>query len=214
MVISAFRCRSNRLLRSLCIIPLSLLVLSWGCKGKDSATGSSTSMPIADGQYLKYAVSLDEGRQRLHIEDNYKYEFKALDNAQWKVSGSSGQYHTGSNSSYTIDKNATVLAQDQSEFSKWKVGRRFSDVWLPPDDRQSGKVTHPLDDVGDFAVGSETVWQRWRVVPAVSTGVTTKETRYYEATTGWLVGTELEKTDDGSKRVDTLTDTSLSIPTQ
>jgi hypothetical protein len=212
MTPSAFCHRPRRLLRPLCVIPLSLLVLSGGCKGKTSAGGSDARMPITDGQYLTYAVSLDGGSQG-HLDDNYKYEFKDLDNARWQVVGSTGEYHTGSGSSYTIDKNATVLAQDQSEFSKWKVGRPFSDLWLSPDDRQNGKVTHPLDDMGDFAVGPETVWQRWRVVPAVSAGMTTKKTRYYEVTTGWLVGTEL-KTDDGKSRVDSLTDTSLSIPAQ
>jgi hypothetical protein len=77
----------------------------------------------------------------------------------------------------------------------------------------SGKVTHPLDDVGDFTASAEEVWQRWAVVPAVSAGGDTKKTRYYEATTGWLVGTELERTSDGSKRVDVLSDTNVSIPT-
>jgi len=73
--------------------------------------------------------------------------------------------------------------------------------------------TIPLDDFGDFAVGQEEVWHRWVVVPAVSTGVDTRETRYYEATTGWLVGMELERTTDGSKRLDVLSDTNVSIPT-
>jgi hypothetical protein len=59
----------------------------------------------------------------------------------------------------------------------------------------------------------EAVWHRWVVVPAVSTGADTRETRYYEATTGWLVGKELERTTDGSKRVDVLSDTNVAIPT-
>jgi hypothetical protein len=208
------RCH-RKIWRSSCIIVLGLLVLSGGCKGKGSS--SAANMPIADGQYLTYTVSLDAmdaSHQRVHLDDSYKYEFKAADNGEWQVIGSSGQYHTGSGSSYTIDKNAAVVAQGQSEFSKWKVGRRFSDLWLAPDERQNGQVAHPLDDVGDYAVGQEAVWQRWHVLPAVSAGLETKETRYYEATTGWLVGTELVKNDDGSKRVDILSDTNISIPTQ
>jgi hypothetical protein len=173
-------------------------------------------MPLADGQHLTYVVSLDApdaSHQIVHMDDSYRYEIKALDNARWHVEGSRGQFSTGPASSYTIDKSATITAQDQSEFAKWKVGRRFDDLWLAPDDRQTGKVTHPLDDFGDFTVGPEAVWHQWVVVPAVSTGTDTTKTRYYEATTGWLVGMELERTTDGSKRVDVLSDANVAIPT-
>jgi hypothetical protein len=141
MIPCAMARRSWKIWRSSCIILLSLLVLCGGCQGKGSGAGSGANMPIADGQYLTYTVSLDAtdaSHQRVHLDDSYKYEFKAVDNAQWQVIGSSGQYHTGAGSSYTIDNNATVLAQGQSEFSKWKVGRRFNDLWLAPDERQSG----------------------------------------------------------------------------
>jgi hypothetical protein len=210
----------RRIWRPCCFVALSLLALAAGCGGKGSGvgagSGSGASMPLADAQYLTYTVSLDApdaSHQIVHLDDSYKYEIKALDNAQWRVEGSRGQYSTGPGSSYTVDNSATVAAQDQSEFAKWKVGKRFNDLWLAPDERQSGKVTHPLDDFGDFAVGQEAVWHRWVVVPAVSTGADTRETRYYEAATGWLVGKELERTTDGSKRVDVLSDTNVAIPT-
>jgi hypothetical protein len=207
-----------RIWQPCCFVVLSLLSLAAGCgsRGSSAGSGSGASIPLADGQYLTYTVSLDTpdaSHQVVHLVDSYKYEIKGLDNTRWQVEGSRGQYSTGPGNSYTIDKSATVTAQGQSEFAKWKVGRRFEDLWPAPDKRQNGKVTHPLDDAGDFAVGQEAVWHRWVVVPAVNTGGDTKETRYYEAATGWLVGTELERTTDGSKRVDVLSETNVAIPT-
>jgi hypothetical protein len=103
--------RHRKIWRSSCMILLGLLVLSGGCKGKGSSSGAN--MLIADGQYLTYTVSLDAmdaSHQRVHLDDSYKYEFKAAENGQWQVIGSSGEYHTGPASSYTIGKNATVVA--------------------------------------------------------------------------------------------------------
>jgi hypothetical protein len=184
---------------------LGCTMLCSGCKAK-AKSSSSTNMPLVGGQYLTYTVSLDS--KGVHFDDSYKYDFRSADNAQWQVVGSRGNYNTGPNISYAIDMNATILSQDGSEFAKWKIGRRFSDVWLAPEERQAGKVIHVLDEPGDFAAGEETDWQKWRVIPAVDKGQTTIETLYYDVATGWLVGKELSS-DDGSKRVDTLRDTNI-----
>ena len=195
---------SRRLWRFLLPTLVGCIVFCSGCKAK--VKGSSANMPIADGQYLTYTVSLDS--KGVHLDDSYKYEFRTSDNAQWQIVGSRGSYNTGPNISYAIDMNATILSQDGSEFAKWKIGRHFNDVWLAPEERQAGKVIHVLDDQGDFTAGQETDWQKWRVLPAVDKGQTTTETMYYDAATGWLVGKELGS-DDGSKRLDILSDTNI-----
>jgi hypothetical protein len=197
---------SRRLWWSLFPALLGCMVFCSGCKAKAKGSSASANMPIADGQYLTYAVSLDS--KGVHFDDSYKYDFTTADNAQWRIVGSRGNYNTGPNISYAIDRNETILTQDGSEFAKWKIGRRFNDVWLAAEERQAGKVIHPLDDLGDFTAGQETDWQKWRVIPAVDKGQTTTETLYFDAATGWLVGKELTS-DDGSKRLDILSDTNI-----
>lgn len=185
---------------------LACLLFCSSCKKSVPAGTTGTRMPLSDGLYLKYSASLvSEGT---HVTDEYQYEFHALDKGRWHVTETGGEYNTGSTQSLIIDSEGTVV-QDDGTSAKGSIGKKFNGVWLAPSERKKGNVFHPLYDFGDFTVGPATAWEKWPVIPAVCTGEVTV-TRYYEATTGWLVGIQFNRASD--ERVDTLTATNAAIP--
>ena len=169
---------------------------------------SGIPVPLSDGLYLRYTADLTH--EETQFSDEYQFEFDTLGNGKWRLTETAGQYHTGTAQALTIDGGGTIVASD-SEPTRWKIGKKFNDLWLAPSERQPGSVVRPLDDPCDYKVGATTEWRWWQVIPAVCSGAATV-TRYYESSTGWFVGSELTSRD--GNRTDVLSSTTASIPSQ
>lgn len=143
------------------------LALGLGCKKSEPAAQA----PVVDGSWMVFQVN----------------ESRPMDSVQWDLRLDFAQkgpfYELRFQTTDPGPKAGPVkldgqLVPPDNVISAYSLGR----IWLPPEGRANGKRT-PCG-----TVGKKKKWQQWEVYPVQGLCGTAQGNRFYEASTGMMVG--------------------------